>query len=252
MRLIVFGSLTILWAAWTAGCSKQIAATASGPPAAPVRVAPAVSKTVPVEVRAVGNVEAYSTIVIKSQVGGVLQRVHFHEGEAVRKGDLLFEIDSRPYEQAVRQWEANLARDQALLRQAQANMARDQAQRKYADDQAHRYSRLQAEGVISREQAEMSRTDAEARSEAVRADQAAIESLSASIRADQASLEKARVDLGYCRIYAPVDGRTGNVMVNRAASSRPPTSNWSASIRSSPSTSRSPFRKNSCPGSGSV
>lgn len=181
----------------------------------PVVVAPAVRKDVPVELRAIGNVEAYSTIGVKTLVGGELVRAHFTEGDFVRKGDLLFTIDPRPLQAALSQAEANLARDKAALAQAQANLARDIAQEKYAQAQAGRYARLRTEGVISREQDEQTRSDAEARSAIVGADQAAIESAKASIQADMAVIENARVQLGYTAIRSPIDGRTGNLNIKQ-------------------------------------
>ena len=94
----------------------------------PVSVVQVARKAVPLEIRAIGNVEAISTISVKSQVGGELTRVHFSEGDYVRKGQVLFTIDQRPLQAQLAQVEANLARDKAQLSQAQANLARDEAQ----------------------------------------------------------------------------------------------------------------------------
>src|ERR1035437_5483768 len=93
----------------------------------PVTVAKASTRDVPVEIQVIGNVEAYSTITVKALVGGQLTNVHFKEGDFVKKGEKLFDIDRRPLEAAYNQAVANIARDQAALLQAQANMARDQA-----------------------------------------------------------------------------------------------------------------------------
>src|SRR5215475_316208 len=97
----------------------------------PVTVATAKERDVPVEIQVIGNVEAYSTITVKAQVGGQLTDVFFHEGDFVKKGEKLFTIDKRPLEAAYNQALANTARDQASLGQAQANLARDEAQSKY-------------------------------------------------------------------------------------------------------------------------
>ena len=183
--------------------------------AVPVVVVPVTSKSVPVTIRSIGNVEAYSTISVKAQVGGELTRVYFKEGDYVKKGDLLFLIDTRPYDAAFQQAEANLARDTAQLTQAEANLARDIAQEKYARDQAARYAELFREGVISKGQYDQFDSDAVARAEAVRADKAAIESARASIRASKAASDRARLDLNYCTIRSPINGRTGNVMVKQ-------------------------------------
>jgi membrane fusion protein, multidrug efflux system len=196
------------------GCSGDNARSAvERPTTIPVVVVPAASKAVPVNLRSVGNVDAINTIAVKAQVGGQLTRVYFQEGDYVKKGDLLFLIDPRPYEAAVSQMEANLARDTAQLSQAEANLARDTAQQKYASEQAERFSELFRQGVISKGQADQFSSDAAARQESVRADVAAIESARASINASKASLERSRLDLNYCTIRSPIDGRTGNLMV---------------------------------------
>ncbi len=168
-------------------------------------------KTVPIEVQVIGNVEAYSTIGVKSQVGGSLIQVGFKEGESVKKGALLFVIDPRPFEASVSQAKATLARDQAQAGLARANLARDTAQWKYAESQTGRYAKLKEEGVVPADQAEQMRSDSDAKHEAVRADEASIESAKAAIDADQAMLDTANVNLSYTTIRSPVDGRTGNV-----------------------------------------
>src|SRR5262249_37615264 len=117
-------------------------------------------RSVPIDVRSVGNVEAFSTISVKAQVGGQLTRVDFKEGDYVKKGDPLFLIDPRPYEAAVSLAEANLARDTAQLSQVEANLARDVAQEKYAREQATRYNELFRQGVISKGQQDQFGSDA--------------------------------------------------------------------------------------------
>jgi multidrug efflux system membrane fusion protein len=196
------------------GCSKGTEATAAaGPPPAPVRVAMAELKTLPVEVRAIGNVEAYKTISVKSQLTGTLMHVNFKEGDPVRKGQLLFEIDPRPYQETIKQIEANLARDTALMKQAEANLARDIAQEKFSRDQAKRYEELAKQGVFSREQSEQVASTADSLGASVNADKAAIESSRSAITADRSSLDNAKLQLSYCYIYSPVDGRSGNISV---------------------------------------
>jgi multidrug efflux system membrane fusion protein len=181
----------------------------------PVTVAKASTRDVPVEVQVIGNVEAYSTITVKALVGGQLTNVYFKEGDFVRKGEKLFDIDRRPLEAAYNQAVANIARDQASLLQAQANMARDAANAKYQDSQAKRYGELFTAGVISKDQAEQLRAGADASAQAVNADQAAIASASANIGASQATAENAKVQLSYTTIYSPIDGRTGNLTVKQ-------------------------------------
>src|SRR5947209_6340903 len=154
--------------------APQAASAASGPPPTPVTVAKATTTSVPVEIHAVGNVEAFSTIQVKSQVGGILNAVRFTEGQEVKKGQLLFEIDSRPFEQAVKQIEANIARDRAQLVQAEANLSRDKAQLANTEVQARRYADLAKEGIVSKEQNESYATTAGVQRESLRADDAAI------------------------------------------------------------------------------
>ena len=181
----------------------------------PVTVAKASTRDVPVEIQVIGNVEAYSTITVKAQVGGQLTNVYFKEGDFVRKGEKLFDIDRRPLEAAYNQAVANIARDQAALLQAQANMARDEANAKYQDSQAKRYGELFTAGVISKDQAEQLRAGADASAQAVNADQAAIASARAAIGASTATAENAKVQLSYTTIYSPIDGRTGNLTVKQ-------------------------------------
>jgi multidrug efflux system membrane fusion protein len=179
----------------------------------PVLVAVAAQKNVPVEIQVIGNVEAYSTISVKAQVTGQLTNVYFHEGDYVKKGDLLFTIDARPLEAALNQSKANLAKDEASLGQAQANLARDVAQARYAESQATRYQQLFDQKIISRDQAEQLRATADAAAQLVLADKATIESAKAAIGASRATVENAQVQLEYTRILSPIDGRTGNLTV---------------------------------------
>jgi len=181
----------------------------------PVTIAQVVQKDVPVEVQVIGNVEAYSTISVKAQVGGQLTDQHFAEGDYVKKGDLLFDIDPRPLQAALDQSVANLKRDEATIGQAEANLARDSAQARYAESQATRYADLYKNGIISRDQAEQLRANADATAQAVSADKAAIESARASIGASKATVENAQVQLSYTKIASPIDGRTGNLSVKR-------------------------------------
>jgi len=179
----------------------------------PVTVAVAATKDVPVEVQVIGHVEAYATISLKAQVTGELMNAHFQEGDYVKKGDLLFNIDSRPLQAALNQAVANVAHDQAALGQTQANLARDTAQAQYADASANRYAQLFQEKVVSRDQTEQFRTTAAAANQAVEADKAAIESAKAAIGASQAQVENARVQLSYTDIKSPIDGRMGSFLV---------------------------------------
>jgi multidrug efflux system membrane fusion protein len=137
-----------------------------------------------VQIRAIGNVEAYSTVGIKSQVGGTLMSVHFKEGQDVNKGDLLFTIDPRPYEAALKQAEANLAKDNAQLENARVGV--------------RRYAELVKKGYVAQEQYDQIRTNSEA--------------LEATVNADKAAVENAQLQLRYCYIYSPLTGRTGSLI----------------------------------------
>jgi multidrug efflux system membrane fusion protein len=179
----------------------------------PVTVATVAQKNVPVEVQVIGNVEAYSTISVRAQVTGQLEKAFFNEGDYVKQNDLLFTIDRRPLEAALNQAKANLSRDEASLGQSQANLARDEAQARYAEAQANRYAALFEQKIISRDQAEQLRANADAIAQAVAADRATIESAKAAIGASRANVANAEVQLSYTNIKSPIDGRTGNMTV---------------------------------------
>lgn len=152
----------------------------------PVMVARVEQKDVPLQLHAVGNVEAYSTVEVKPQVDGELDRVYFKEGDSVRKGDMLFLLDTRPFEYA--------------LREAEANVARDAAQMKKAKEDARRYEDLIKRGVVSEQQYEQYRAN--------------YETLQAAVKADTAATGRARLDLEYCSIRSPIDGRIGEILVH--------------------------------------
>lgn len=196
------------------GCSSQ-GTTPAAQPEAPVSVTNVVQRTAPIDVQIIGNVEAYETISVKSQIGGILERVAIREGDFVSAGDLLFLIDARPYEAAVKQAEANLAHDKAALTLAEANLRRDIAQENFSRAQAKRYDHLFEKSVVSKQEAELYETDADTKHETVLADQAAIETAKAAVAADEAMLDSARVQLSYTRISSPIDGRTGNLNVKQ-------------------------------------
>jgi len=210
-----------------AGCSTgQVSATGGGTGGGrggkkgggtdvPVTVAIAKQRTVPVDISVIGNVEAYSTISVKAQVGGELTKVYFHEGDYVRKGDPLFTIDPRPFEAAYNQAVANVAKDVAAIGQARANLARDQANLRYQQSEATRFAELFKGGIISKDQTEQLTATADATAQAVAADKAAIDSAQAELEAAKAAVDSAHVQLGYTNIPSPIDGRTGNLSVKQ-------------------------------------
>jgi multidrug efflux system membrane fusion protein len=197
------------------GCQKQAAPPAmAGPPVMPVSVAKVAQQPVPTDVRVVGTVEASAIVQIKSQIAGELTAVTFTEGQNVTKGELLFRIDSRPYEDAVQQADAAVERDKAQIAQAEATLARDNAQAKYAETDAALQSELSKGGLTSKSQFDQSRTNAAVAQASAKATQATIDSAQAALRADQAAVESAKLNLSYCQISAPISGRTGNLLVH--------------------------------------
>jgi membrane fusion protein, multidrug efflux system len=207
-------SITVLIALLLSACRSREVKSAGPPPPVPVTVAVATEESVPEEIRAIGGVEPSATVQIKSQIAGELTAVHFTEGGNVQKGDLLIEIDSRPYQEALRQAEAATAKDRAQLQQAEANLGKDNAQLKNAEILAARYDSLRKEGVTSREQSEQMQTNMDSLRQSARADQAAIESSRASVDTDIAAVERAKLDLSYCQIRSPISGRAGNLLVH--------------------------------------
>jgi multidrug efflux system membrane fusion protein len=179
-RIGLWIGISFLMAACSSGNKGE-----HGAPAIPVMADTVIQKAVPVEIHVIGNVQAYSTVTIKSMVGGEISQVHFTEGQEVKKGDPLFTIDPRPFEAALQQAEANLARDTALAENAKAD--------------AKRFEFLIAKQAVSRQQYDQVRTNAVA--------------LEATVRVDQAAVDNARILLNYCFIHAPIDGRTGNLLV---------------------------------------
>jgi len=175
----------------------------------PVVVAKVSQKDVPVDIEAVGNIEASNTITVRSQVTGTLERVGFGEGEFVKKGTLLFAIDRRPLEAALQQAQANLARDRALVNQAQAQLARDTANAEYQSRNADRQGLLVERGLLDKNSGEQARTQAEATSLTVTADKAAVESAKAELAVQESAVNAAQVQLTYTTILSPIDGRTG-------------------------------------------
>jgi multidrug efflux system membrane fusion protein len=198
-----------------AGCKPaQQAKGPAGPPVVPVSVARATQESVPTELRVVGSVEASAIVQVKSQIAGQLLKAAFTEGQNVNQGDLLFEIDPRPYEEALRQAEANVARDQAQISQLEATLARDAAQSKFNEGDAARYAELAKAGVVSKSQSDQARTSADVARESARATQAGIDSAKAALESDRSAVATAKLNLSYCTIRSPLGGRTGNLLVH--------------------------------------
>lgn len=191
-----------------AGCGKKQEMSFDRPPA-PVMVAVASPQDVPVYLDQIGKCVAREVVEIRPQVSGRITNIHFADGADLKKGDLLFTIDPRPFQASLQQAEANLAKDMALKRQAEAALARDRAQAKLGEAQARRYAQLNRQGVVSNEQSEQMQTSAEALSATVAADEATVRNAEEAIKADEASIENAKLQLNYCFIRSPIDGRAG-------------------------------------------
>jgi multidrug efflux system membrane fusion protein len=176
--------LAVLVAAALA-CSRG-ESKATGPRPVPIRATAAVEKDVPIELRAVGKIVSSQSVAIRPQVSGTLVRAHFTEGQAVRKGDLLVEIDRRPFE--------------AALSEARARLAQDEARALNARQDAERYAGLIEKEFVSRQQYDTAKANAAA--------------AEAQVTADKAAVERARLNLDYATIRAPISGRTGKLLVH--------------------------------------
>jgi multidrug efflux system membrane fusion protein len=171
-----------------AGCSDSGAGASAVQhrQAVPVRVATAVEKDVPVRLRAIGTVEAYANLSVKSRVEGHVAEVHFREGQEVQAGAMLFSIDAREFE--------------AALRQAEANLARNRAEAENARVEAHRLTQLLKQQIVSQDEYDQAQTHAAA--------------MRATVNADEAAVEVAKLQILYCRITSPIEGRIGAILVH--------------------------------------
>ena len=183
VRAISPAAVATVLAALT-GCTRTEADAgqkARGSAPIPVKVAVATQADVPVQIRAIGRVEAYATVTVRPQVDGQLMAFHFTEGQDVKQGDLLYDIDPRPF--------------QAALEQAQGTLAKDQALAEDADREAEWEAGLLKQNAAAQREYEQARASAD--------------SLHAATQADQAAVDRARLNLEYCAIHSPLDGRTG-------------------------------------------
>jgi multidrug efflux system membrane fusion protein len=161
--------------------SKQQKAQAAGPRSVSVAIAQVQRQDVPVYLTGLGSVTAFNTANIKSRVDGQIMQVNFREGQNVKKGDLLIEIDARPFQAQLDQMQAQLFRDQAQLRDAQLNL--------------QRYTALIPSGSIAQQQVDTQK--------------ALVDQLDGTVRTDQAQIDTAKLQIVYCHITAPFDGRVG-------------------------------------------
>ena len=171
------------------GCGRAAAGKTAAAPAVPVQTAVAVQQDVPRRIESIGTVQALRTVAIKSQVDGIIAEVHFREGNNVQAGDLLVTLDRRPFENSLRIARADLVNAQAEAARAQAD--------------ANRYTRLDQQDAISKEQFAQLTTRAE--------------TTRALAQAKEAAVANAELQLGYSQIRAPIAGRTGQLLLHEGA-----------------------------------
>jgi multidrug efflux system membrane fusion protein len=191
-----------------AGCLNKAQQNFERPPA-PVTVAAAVSQDVSSYLDSLGKIVARETVAIQPQVSGRIMKIHFADGANVKRGQLLFTIDPRPFEANLKQAQANLSRDAAMKKQAEANLAREVAREKWGLTQVERYRTLVEQGVVAREQYQQLRADYDTLQANTEAARAAVRSADETIKVDNAAIETAKVQLSYCYIHSPIDGRAG-------------------------------------------
>jgi membrane fusion protein, multidrug efflux system len=189
-RVVMFGAALVALAlcAWILSPqrSRSVAAAHSGPEAIAIDAAPATRRDVPVYLVGLGTVQAFYTVKVNSRVDGELEKVGFVEGQDVKRGDLLAQIDPRPYQAALDQAVATRAKDQAQLQDAQLDLKR--------------YTILAPQNLASKQQLD--------------SQQALVAQLKAQVEADGAAIESARTELSYTRITSPINGRTGVRLVD--------------------------------------
>jgi membrane fusion protein, multidrug efflux system len=207
------GALILVLLVFQAACSSNGQGQPKPAAAVPVTVTKVVAKQMPVDINAIGNVQTVVGVSIRPQVTGRVLKVNFKEGDYVKKGELLFTIDSRPFDEALKEAQASLQHDISGVAQAQAVLAKDTAQAKYAATEANRYDVLMKEGVVSKEQAEQFTANADAYAATLKADDSSIETARAQVRQSQAAVDNAKVQLSYCQLRSPMDGRTGSSIV---------------------------------------
>jgi multidrug efflux system membrane fusion protein len=206
--LLITGLLSSL-----AGCVNKAQQSFERPPA-PVKVVPAVAQDVSTYLDALGKIVARERVAIQPQVSGRIMKIHFTDGSNVKTGQLLFTIDPRPFDANLKQAQANLARDAALKKQAEANLAREVAREKWGRTQVDRYKTLVEQGVVASEQYQQLRADYDTLQANTEAARAAVRSADETIKVDNAAIETTKVQLSYCYIHSPIDGRAGQRLVD--------------------------------------
>jgi multidrug efflux system membrane fusion protein len=210
--LIVIAALAL--ALFFSGCANKAAQQAFERPPAPVSVSVAVAQDVPTYLDAIGKTVAREVVSIQPQVSGRIIKLHFTDGANVRKGDMLFTIDPAPFEAALRQAQANVQKDIALKKQTESNLASEIAKANWGKVQVNRYKTLVEQGVVSQEQYEELRATQNSLDANVGSARAAVNSADENIKVDTAAVETAKLQLSYCSIRSPIDGRAGQRLVD--------------------------------------
>lgn len=206
--LFVAGLPAILSAIFLTACTNKAQQGFERPPT-PVQVSEAISQDVPTYLDAIGKTVAPEVVSIQPQVSGRIMKIHFVDGAGVKKGDLLFTIDTRPFESKLKQAQANLSRDAALKKQAEANLAKENAQAKWGLTQVERYRVLVEQGVVPREQYDQLRANYDSLRANAEAARAGVRSADETMKVDAAAIESVKVELSYCYIRSPITGRAG-------------------------------------------
>ena len=214
--VLLVAALLLLWRflgdrAATPGAGRG--GRGGGGESVPVEVATVTQQDVPIQIKGIGNVEAVTTIAIRSQVEGTLLTVGFAPGQEVKKGQVLFTIDPRPLQAQLSQAEANLLKAMASVRQGNDIVARDEAIAANNRVAVNRDLKLVEAGVIPREQYDNDLATLRAIEATVRADKSSVANLQAAQKAEDANVQNARVQLSYTTIRAPLAGKTGNLVV---------------------------------------
>lgn len=195
-------------------CSRWVVkANVTVPERVPVHASVALSQDVPLEVAAVGNVEAIESVQVKSRIAGEITHVAFGEGQSVSKGQLLFTIDPDTLERQAAEQRAELERDTAMEQQARAVVARDIAAQKQSQSEANVAQELAKDGILSQQRADQLATTSETARAALRSDQAAADAAAGTIKADRARIAQTQLQLHFANVVAPIAGRAGAVMV---------------------------------------
>lgn len=173
--------LSIAWFFYATGKNRSIP-----PKPIPIVSAPAVNRNVPIYLSALGNVIPTYNVIVRAQVAGILQKVFFKEGQSVKEGELLAQIDCRPYEALLQQYEGNLKRDTALLANARIDLKR--------------YQKLWSQDSISQQ--------------TLATQQSLVEQYEGVVKSDEGLIESTKININYCRITSPIEGRIGLRLVD--------------------------------------